>query len=254
VGEDFALRVSATGNFSDGWQRDAATGQHERNDHAWGTRTALRWSAADDTQAQFTWEHEDLNQRALPSIGLLATPTYNADPTTYIDPRKAPLLNDVKDNREARVFNGTTLRIDHSLSWADFTSTTAWRHFNSVSHEDNDGTNNEATFFEGSNLEANTTWEQEFKLAGHNKTVDWVTGGVSSSSRRARRAGPARTRIRSTHCSATSPASLRSQPSTSSPRPSASPESTCRDRAGKRTCSTGAATKRLHCTATQSGI
>ncbi len=177
LGEDFALRVSATGNFSDGWQRDAATGQRERNDHAWGTRTALRWSATDDTQAQLTWEHEDLNQRALPSIGLLPTPTYNADPSTYLDPRKAPLLNDVEDNKEARIFNGTTLRIDHSLSWADFTSTTAWRHFNSVSHEDNDGTNNEATFFEGSNLEANTTWEQEFKLAGHNKTVDWVTGG-----------------------------------------------------------------------------
>ena len=178
LGEDFALRVSATGNFSDGWQRDAATGQRERNDHAWGTRTALRWSPTDDTQAQLSWEHEDLNQHAVPAIGLLATPTYNADPSTYIDPRKAPLLNDVVDNKEARIFNGVTLRIDHSLSWADFTSTTAWRHFDSVSHEDNDGSNDEAAFFSGSNVEGNTTWQQEFKLAGHNKTVDWV-GGAS---------------------------------------------------------------------------
>jgi len=177
LGEDFALRVSATGNFSDGWQRDAATGQNDRNDHAWGTRAALRWSATDDTQAQLSWEHEDLNQHSLPSIGLLTTPAFDADPSTYLDPRKAPLLNDAKDAKESRNFNGVTLRVDHSLSWADFTSTTAWRHFKSFNLTDSDGTDNEATYLATGNIEGNTTWQQEFKLAGHNKTVDWVAGG-----------------------------------------------------------------------------
>jgi len=176
INEDFSFRLSATGNFSDGWQRDAATGQHERGDHAWGTRAALRWAPTDDSDAVLSWEHEDLNQHALPAIGLLATPTYGADPSTYLDPRKAPLLNDVQGGKESRLFNGVTLRIDHSLPWAEFTSTTAWRHFNSFNREDNDGTNNEATYFSTTNEEGNTTWEQEFKLAGHNATVDWVAG------------------------------------------------------------------------------
>jgi iron complex outermembrane receptor protein len=176
LGDDLALRVSATGNYSDGWLRNETNGEHEHNEHAWGTRAALRWSASDDTQAQLSWEHEDLDQRALPAIGLLATPTYGADPSTYLDPRKTALHNDAKDDREARLFNGVTLRVDHSLPWADFTSTTAWRHFDAVNREDNDGTSNAATYLSTGNLEANTTWQQEFKLAGHNSTVDWVAG------------------------------------------------------------------------------
>ena len=170
---DLALRVSATGNFSDGWQRDAVTGQHERGDHDWGTRAALRWSASDDTDAVVSWEHEDLNQRALPSIGLDATP---GDPSVFVDPRKAPLRNDAQGNQEARHFDGVTLRVDHTLPWAEFTSTTAWRHFDAVNREDNDGTDDEATYFSTGNVERNTTWQQEFKLAGHNTTVDWLAG------------------------------------------------------------------------------
>ncbi len=178
INEDLSLRVSATGNFSNGWQRDASTGQHERGDHDWGTRAALRWAPSDDTDAVLSWEHEDLDQRAVPSIGLLATPAFGADPSTYRDPRHAPLLNDAQGDKESRTFNGVTLRVDHALGWADFTSTTAWRHFDAVNREDNDGTNDPATYFSTGNVEGNTTWQQEFKLAGHNSTVDWV-GGAS---------------------------------------------------------------------------
>jgi len=176
LGGDLALRVSATGNFSDGWQRDAASGQREHADHAWGTRAALRWSASDATQAQLSWEHEDLDQRPLPAIGLLATPSYGADPSTYLDPRKAALNNDAQGAKESRLFNGATLRVDHALPWADFTSTTAWRHFNAVNREDNDGTANAATYLSTANIEGNTTWQQEFKLAGRTPGVDWVAG------------------------------------------------------------------------------
>ena len=176
LGDNLALRVSGTGQFSNGWQRDAATGQAERGEHAWGTRMALGWNASDATRVVLSWEHEDLNQRAVPAIGLLATPTVGADPATYLDPRKAPLLNDVPDNKESRLFNGVTLRIEHALPWADFTSTTAYRHFNSVNRTDNDGTNQIATYLSTGNVEGNTTWQQEFKLAGRNATVDWLTG------------------------------------------------------------------------------
>jgi len=176
LGQDLALRVSATGQFSNGWQQDAATGQRERTEHAWGTRAALGWSASNATRAVLSWEHEELDQRALPSIGLLATPSYGADPSTYLDPRKAPLLNDAAGNQESRRFDGMTLRIEHSLPWADFTSTTAWRHFGSINRTDNDGTNQIATYLATGNVESNTTWQQEFKLAAQGSTVDWLAG------------------------------------------------------------------------------
>jgi iron complex outermembrane receptor protein len=178
LNDDFALRVSATGQFSDGWQRDAATGQRERGDHAWGTRAALAWSPSTETRTTLSWEHEDLDQRALPVIGLLATPAFGADPSTYRDPRKAPLMNDAIGDKESRRFDGGTLRIEHSLPWAEFTSTTAVRHFNSLNRADSDGTNVESSFLETGNVESNTTWQQEFKLAGHNDLVDWL-GGAS---------------------------------------------------------------------------
>ncbi|WP_395700438.1 TonB-dependent receptor [Aquabacterium sp.] len=176
LGETLALRISGTGQFSHGWQRDAASGQAERGEHAWGTRMALAWSPSDATRVLLSWEHEDLDQRAVPAIGLLATPAYGADPASYRDPRQAPLQNDVPDNREARRFNGATLRIEHALPWADFSSITAYRHFNAVNRTDNDGTNQLTSYLSTGNVEANTTWQQEFKLAGRNKTVDWLAG------------------------------------------------------------------------------
>ncbi len=176
LGDDLALRVSATGQFSDGWQQDATTGRRERGDHAWGTRAALAWSPNDATRTILAWEHEDLAQRALPSIGLLATPAYGADASTYLDPRRAPLNNDADGNKESRRFDGATLRVEHTLPWAEFTSTTAVRHFDSVNRADNDGTNQAATYLSTGNVESNTTWQQEFKLAGHDSTVDWLAG------------------------------------------------------------------------------
>ncbi len=176
LGENLALRISGTGQFSKGWQRDAASGQAERGEHAWGTRIGLGWSASEATRVVLSWEHEDLDQRAVPAIGLLETPTFGADPASYLDPRKAPLRNDVPDNQEARRFNGVTLRIEHTLPWAEFTSTTAYRHFSSVNRTDNDGTNLITSSLSTGNVESNTTWQQEFKLAGRNATVDWLAG------------------------------------------------------------------------------
>jgi iron complex outermembrane recepter protein len=176
LGADWALRVSMTGQYSHGWQQDAATGRDERGDHAWGTRAALGWSPSDGTRLVLAWEHEELNQRALPSIGLLATPTFGADPATYLDPRTAPLKNDAAGNREWRRFDGLTLRAEHALGWADFTSTTAYRHFNSINRTDNDGTNQIATYLQTGNVEGNTTWQQELRLAGRNARVDWLAG------------------------------------------------------------------------------
>jgi iron complex outermembrane receptor protein len=171
LNQDWSFRMSAVGQYSDGWITDAATGQKYGGDHAWGTRMALRWAGSDTTSMVISWEHEDLDQRARPIVGL-----QSFDPQKYVDPRSAPLLSDVSDNREARKFDGVTLRIKHSLPWAEFSSTTAYRRFTSVNKEDTDGTNNPATYLATTNAESNTSWQQEFKLAGNNDKLDWVAG------------------------------------------------------------------------------
>ncbi len=176
LGDDLALRISAVSRHGGDWISDAASGQKYGGNTAWGSRVGLRWNASDATSAVLTWEHEKLDQKARPAIGLLAVPTYGADPQTYLDPRKAPLFNDAIGNRETRSFDGLRLRIERTLPIGEFTSTTAYRHFTSLNREDNDGTNRITSYLDTANIEGNTTWQQEFRLAGRNARVDWLVG------------------------------------------------------------------------------
>lgn len=180
---DFDLRFNVVDNQSNGWLKDSGTGQRYANADDWGTRTALLWKGPDQLKAVLTWEHESLDQMARPAISMIpisatgTAPAFPANPATYVNPLNAPIYNDgPSPNKETRTYDGVSLRIEKPLQWADFTSTTAYRHFKSFNQEDDDGTNNYVTFLDIANIEKNTTWQQEFKLAGKNDTADWVTG------------------------------------------------------------------------------
>ncbi len=182
TGKSSALRVSALSNQSDGWMTDAATGQDYGGDDTWATRAVFRWDASDKTQVLLSWDHEVIDQLARPAIGIVAVPptpglpAYPADPATYLDPRSAPIFNDVVGNEESRKFDGVTLAIDHSFDWGRMVSTTAWRGFDTVNREDEDGTNRINLYFDTANRESNNSWYQEFKFSGANDRIDWVAG------------------------------------------------------------------------------
>jgi iron complex outermembrane receptor protein len=191
--DSVALRVNGLYNKSDGWVEDSATGKDLWPEDNWAVRAALRWEIGAATSATLTWDHDDLDQLARPAIGLVpvaagdTTVPYPADPDTFLDPRKAPVFNDVVGNEESRRLDGVNLAIDHEFGWADFRSTTAWRQFDTVNLEDEDGTNFIATYFDTANVEDNESWYQEFKLSGDTDKLDWVAG-VSYYSERARQA------------------------------------------------------------------
>lgn len=183
LGSDWALRLNAVDNRSDGWLTDAGNGQKYKNNDSWGTRASLLWKGPDKLRAILSWEHEDLNQMARPPIALVAqmpagvAPPFPASIASFIDPRKGLVYNDSNGNNiETRRYDGVSLRIEKPLGWADFSSTTAYRHFKSYNQEDEDGSNNPVTFLNTANIERNTTWQQEFKLAGKNDSADWLVG------------------------------------------------------------------------------
>ena len=181
LGEDFSLRISAVGEKSDGWATNTVDGKKNPQAHTWGTRLGLRWSPTDATSAVLTWEHEDLNERPRP-IWAAASMDPTDGSVTFIDPRHEQLRNDVVGGQEARTFNGVNLRVEHELTDKILlTSTTGWRHFKSVNVEDNDGTDNIANYLSTGNFEGNTTFEQEFRLAGKSKTADWLVGASFAS-------------------------------------------------------------------------
>ena len=182
TGEHGALRISALRNLSDGWLRDAGTGQTYGGDDNWATRAVYRWDASERTQLLLSWDHEVVDQLARPSIGIVALPPapglpeFPADPAHYLDPFSVPVFNDVVGNEESRRFDGVTLSISHSMEWAKLVSTTAWRGFNTVNREDEDGTNRINLYFDTANREHNRSFYQEFKLSGANDRADWVAG------------------------------------------------------------------------------
>jgi iron complex outermembrane receptor protein len=184
ISDTVALRINGVYNKSDGWLQDAATGQDLMPEENWAGRAALRWEFSDKTSATLSWDHDDLDQLARPAIGLLRVQAgqtqvpFPADPARYIDPRNAPVYNDVVGNEESRKLDQLNLFIDHSFGAADFRSSTSWRQFETVNREDEDGTNLIATYFDTANIEDNESFYQEFKLSGKTASIDWV-GGVS---------------------------------------------------------------------------
>ena len=191
--DDVALRVNGVWNQSDGWIEDAATGKDLNPEDNWAIRAAVKWDITDRTAATLTWDHDEVDQLARPAIGLIplgagdVRAPYPPDPDAYLNPLKAKVYNDVVQDEESRKFDGVTLFIDHDFGWADFRSTTAWRTFETMNREDEDGTNRIALYFDTANVEDNESWYQEFKFSGQTGSFDWV-GGVSYYSEDARQA------------------------------------------------------------------
>ena len=179
---DIALRVNGVYNESDGWVQDATTGRDLRPEESWAFRAALRWNLAAQTVATLTWDRDEIDQLARPAFGVVpmdsgdGTVPFPPDPATFLDPRKAPVFNDVIGNEESRELDALTLAIVHELGWAELRSTTAWRQFDTLNREDEDGTNRVATYFDTANIEDNESWYQEFKLSGKAGSIDWVAG------------------------------------------------------------------------------
>jgi len=182
--DDLAARVNFVDNHSDGWLRDAATGARYDRDGDWGLRAQLLWRAPTDTKVRLIYEHEELGQPARPAIGIVPLPPAPQQPPvppvpgSWFSPFGAPVTNDVVNGRESRTFDGVTVRIEQPFSFGDFTSISAYRHFNTFNREDQDGTNRIDLYFDDVNMEQNTSYSQEFTLAGKTTLADWV-GGLS---------------------------------------------------------------------------
>ncbi len=191
LADGVALRLNAVSNEADGYLTDSLTGTRLNPERNWAARAALRWDLDANTQFLLAWNHDAVNQRARPAIGLVpvtgALPpivTPATDGSTWINPLKAPIYNDVVGNRESRRLDSVMLQFSHQFGDVEFRSTTNWRQFATENREDEDGTNNIATYFDTANVEHNANWYQEFKLSGRNSRIDWVAG-VSYSSEHA---------------------------------------------------------------------
>ncbi|MGP1664741.1 MAG: TonB-dependent receptor, partial [Rhodanobacter sp.] len=86
-----AVRLSALNNHSDGWIRDAASGQRYGKDGEWGTRLSWRWDATPATRITLAWSHDQLRQPGRTDLGLIPLssdprqrPAFPANPANYL--------------------------------------------------------------------------------------------------------------------------------------------------------------------------
>jgi iron complex outermembrane receptor protein len=179
---DVAARLTFVDNRSDGWLRNDATGERYNRNGDWGMRAQLLWHAPGDTSVRLIWEHEELAQPPRPAIGIVTIPPspglppYPTNQANWLSPFTAPLLNDTVGARETRHFDAFTLRAEHSFEFGDFTSISAYRHFNTYNRESQDGTDRLYLYFDDVNIEQNKSYSQEFTLSGKTGIADWVSG------------------------------------------------------------------------------
>lgn len=181
VSDDSAFRFNGIFNHSDGWVRDAVTGEDLAPENNWATRAAFQTRFGDNTRAYIAWDHENLDQRGQATVGVVpvpalpALPAAPANPDSFLDPLSQPYMTDAPD-AEWRTFDGATLIVDHNFGWGSLTSTTAWHDYDSLNRVEEDGTNRSYLYVDSTNTESNTNFYQEFKFTGSTDRVDWVAG------------------------------------------------------------------------------
>ncbi len=180
--DTLAIRANVLMNQADGWLTDAATGEDYRREDASASRLAIRWDATPSTQILLRHSRDSIDQDARPAIGIVplpaapATPSLPVDTRTFFSPFGADIRNDVVFNREARELSETSLTVTQDIGDMVLTSITAFREFETMNREDEDGTNRIDTYFDTNNVEENESFYQEFRLAGTTGPVDWLVG------------------------------------------------------------------------------
>lgn len=183
INDNNALRMSYTATESDGWLEDSATGEDLNPESNWASKIAWRSKFGSGTVLDLSWDHEEVDQLARPVIGVVPLGPYPSVPAVlehpeyeYLNPLNAPIYNDVVGNSEARTFDGVTLQLYHGFDWASMTYSAAYRSFNTINREDEDGTNRINLYLDTANVEDNTSYYQELKFNGMAGPVDWVAG------------------------------------------------------------------------------
>ncbi len=180
INDSTAFRFSVVKEHKDGWMTNTFDGSKYGGDDGWGTRAAIKWTG-DSSSALLTWDHENMSQKpraiiALPTPDKLANDPFPEDPSTWVSPLRKTFASNLADAKEARRFDGVTLRLTKDLDFATLTSTTAFRGFTAQNVQDNDGNAVEAATLSTGNFEKSNNWQQEFRLNGSTDKLDWVAG------------------------------------------------------------------------------
>jgi len=143
------------------------------NEDDMSARLALLWNASDDTELLFRAEYNKVDQDARPSYSV--NPDVYRNEGTGDDP--FGVYETDFDNVEGRELFGSSVEINSSFSWAEFTSITAFRTYETFNYNEEDGSANPKVYFNDLNDEEMDYYSQELRLTGATDYgLKWTVG------------------------------------------------------------------------------
>ncbi len=140
-------------------------------------RLSVLWEASSDTEVLFRAEYNEVDQDARPS--------YSVNPDTYRNEGTGDDPHGIYEtdfnNVEGRELFTTSLGINSSLSWAEFTSITAYKTYETFNYNEEDGSAHAKVYFNDLNDEEMDFYSQEFRFTGvTDNGLKWTVGASYS--------------------------------------------------------------------------
>ncbi|AFU98691.1 TonB-dependent receptor [Simiduia agarivorans] len=171
LSDDVFLRASVGYQKNDGIFKNGNGGNDYEADDSLTFRGALLWNAGDNTEVIVRADANSLEQSNSP--GSSTNPT--ANPMGYDDPYGPHYVD--TDAFEKRDLWGSSLEINHDLNEnLTFTSITAYRTFDTLNREDEDGSDSLYYFAESDNVEEQSQFSQEFRFSYVGDDLKWTSG------------------------------------------------------------------------------
>lgn len=164
------FRGSALFNQRDGWIDDHGSNDDRGDEYNWSVAGALRWLPREDLDVIFRLEYDKIDQ------------TSQAQSSATVGMRdNGANFRDIASDGEADEYRdlwGASATLVWDLDWAEMTSITAVRGYNSYNRRDMDGTDIRRYYFDDLNDEDNEQFSQEIRFASTGESRwTWVAGG-----------------------------------------------------------------------------
>ncbi|MCW8833966.1 MAG: TonB-dependent receptor [Colwellia sp.] len=147
------------------------------NEDDMSARLSVLWEASSDTEVLFRAEYNEVDQDARPSYSVNRDVYRNEG--TGDDPHG--IYETDFNNVEGRELFTTSLEINSSLSWAEFTSITAYKTYDTFNYNEEDGSAHPKVYFNDLNDEEMDFYSQEFRFTGvTDNGLKWTVGASYS--------------------------------------------------------------------------
>ncbi|WP_308375622.1 TonB-dependent receptor [Microbulbifer sp. RZ01] len=169
--DQLSMRFSASSDRRDGYYTNAGEGSDWNGQDSQTYRAAFSWTPSDNTEVVWRNEYNKLDQNS----GIRVS--------TNSSISEGDIFGDLAldfPNQEKRDLYGSSLTISHDFDDVTLTSITAYRKFDAMIQQDEDGAANGDFFFGSRNTDEQKYFSQEFRLNGATDTLKWTLGASYS--------------------------------------------------------------------------